>query len=517
MHCKKILQLVAATLICLFVFVSCAPHDGMQETADVNALGATMPKILYFKDGDIFLINGESTVRIAENVYDADDASPVYTADYAIDKNSGKAVYISENTLYYFNGTEHIRIADNVKSWRTNANMRIIAYTLAWNENGTETENLFLYRDGETVHCGTGLIDITLTESCVYALKQNNYPKVRNTLYKFDFDGNRETVNTDVPKIMWASDSTVLCGESADGELYTYYILHGGKCDKIGNVYHASVTDSGKTLYVIADYDTVISSGKLIAIGLDKLSRKLLAENVHFFSTDAVTMPDKGLIYSVRTDREHDSYSVYYCDSTGKSVRLIHNTSANAMYNIAINSENGTGRLLSEGAQPDDGAVYKIKINNGLLESERIATGDFGSLVYYGMTDSVTFAESPESGECDLYLADSDGARVLTSECSVERTATGYRSQCVLSRSGKKLMYFASLVAEENASFGRLCVTPDTVIAENVASGYTLSPITYGELDEIYYLVPSNGRYDLYFYSGESSLIASGVDGLLEI
>ncbi len=508
---------IAALLASAVICVSCTDSSRLpNKSTDINALGESMPEILWFKDGDIYNRNGGETLKLAESAYDADNDSPVYTADYAIDKNSDKIVYVSENALYYFDGKKRVKIAENVKSWRTNSDMRTIVFTLPWSESGTETESLFIYRNGETVHCGTGFSDITLTESCVYALKQNVYPHVRYTLYRFDFDGNRELINSNVPKIMWASDSTVLCGESADGTLYTYYAIKRNKCTVINDVYYASVTDGGSTLYAIADYDTVIASGKLISLSLDGFSQRVLAENVHFFSTDAVTEPDKGIVYSVCTDKEKGRYSVYYCTLNGKSVRLLHNTSADAMYNIAINSENGTGWLLSKGAQPGDGAIYRIKLNR-TLETERVATGDFASLVYYGLTDSVTFAESPESGDGHLYIADDSGVRLLASNCVSERDASGYRAQCVLSRGGNKLMYFSSLASDGSIFSGRLCVTPDTVIAENVASGYTVAPVTYGELDEIYYLVPSNGRYDLYFYSGGSTeLIETGVDGLLQ-
>lgn len=338
-----------------------------------NQLEEKISFVPYFKDGNIYMLQNGKTILAAENVYDPAAEDPIYTADYAIDAASGKMLYVAEGVLYLFTGEETLVLGSGVSSWRTVAGMDAVAFTTAMSGSST-LGILYLYYDGITVPLDTGVVSNTIRFSqngqYLFAEKPNTYPQIRSRLICYETQtGTSVVADEDCAPVMWVSNSgsTVITGESFDDTLYSYRIFAQNfkKNKTFENVYYPSVTDDQSVAYLLCNYDLTAKSGDLVAVDLETLRSKKLAENVSFFNSDAVTDPSKGVVYSVCDSQEEGLYSIYYCDIQGRSTRLVRNTDEDTLYNVAINSEKHTGFLLAPGATLQDNAVYVLQWKNG--------------------------------------------------------------------------------------------------------------------------------------------------------
>ncbi len=495
-----------------------------------NKLNDSIDVLPYLKEGNIYYYkNGEKTL-VAENVYDHDSENPVYTADYAIDEKSKKMLFTSEQNLYLFDGEETSLIGRNVTSWRTSEGLENITYTTKW-QNRDDLGTLFLYKNGETILLDAGITPTTVKFSqsgnCLYAEKPNTFPEIRSKLFRYDLDGTKTKVHDSSYSIFWLNDdgSTVITGENNDDSLYSYRIFTKNfeKEYNFSNVYYAEVTQDQSILYILYNYDYDMQKGILAAVDLHSLKFKDIAKEVSFFNLSAVTDASKGVVYSICTDEMNGYYSIFFGDISGKSTRLIKNTTEESLYTVAINSEKKSGYILTYGDTPNNGGVYYIKWKGSDLETKRLETGYVDSLFYYELTDTVTYIKDPASGHAEIYLLNSSGAKTLMAKkCGVtyNNSSQQYTSASVLSNDTKTLMYFTDIETGNTLvdTKGTLKLSKGKTIDENVSSAYMEAPITCGNIENVYYLKETETGMDMYFYNGnESILIDTNVDGMVEL
>ncbi len=483
----------------------------------------------YFKDGNIYYYqNGESKL-VATGVYDSLAEEPVFTADYAIDKHTGRMVYTKDQTLYLFDGENTIEIAKNVTSWRTTSGINAISFTTPWH-NSEQEGMLFLYSEGNTVAVDTGVVNATVKFSqggnCLFYEKSNSYPLIRAQLYKVLLNGEKILVHESSYPVMWVNEdgTQAITGENIDDGLYSYRLFSKNlkKQKHFDNVYFADVTDDKSILYMLYNYDYDNRCGTLAAVDLHTLKVKEIAKNVSFFNISAVTDASKGVVYSVLNDADNGYYSIYFGDISGKSTRLIHNTTEDSLYNVAINSEKMEGYVLSLGATVVDGGIYSIKWNKNELETVRLASGNVDSIVYYEQTHGITFIKNASDGEAELYFTDFSGnVKLLVKDSGVTYSSASqtHQSSSVLSGDGSKVMYFKSIKTGKTTvdTSGTLFIG-EKQIDENVSSGYMEAPITDSSFSKVFYLKKTDDKMDLYLFDGQKSqLIDTNVQGVVQL
>ncbi len=539
---KTAALLGGAATVCLIALLSAVWYFSTRfaplstgEHIVANRLEETIPFVPYFKDGNIYMLRNGETLLAAENVYDPAAEDPVYTADYAIDAASGKMLYVSGGALYLFTGEETLLLGSGVSSWRTVAGMEAVAFTTAMDGSGT-LGLLYLYRNGVTVPLDTGVVSNTIRFSqngqYLFAEKPNTYPQIRSRLICYEAaTGASVVVDENCAPVMWVSGSgsAVITGESFDDTLYSYRIFAQNfkKNKTFENVYYPSVTDDQSIVYLLCNYDLTARSGDLIAVDLQNLRSKKLAENVSFFNSEAVTDPAKGIVYSVCDSFEEGLYSIYYCDIEGRSTRLVRNTDEDTLYNVAVNSEKNTGFLLAPGATLQDNAVYLLKWKNGSIETQRVASGYVENLTYYELSDTATYLKNPQNSKAELYAVDGNGEpRLLCGDAGTIYSSENrsYSAQTVLSNDAEKMLYFADIQigessAETSGILKLFAAGESIVIAGEVSSSYMSAPIVNADMSEIYYCVKKGNKlFDLYRYAGgESRLLQENVHGLIAL
>lgn len=527
--------LTVAVIVGAVLGMSYFTRVGYKSTGEhiiANVLPEKLGTVGFFKDGNIYFVKDGKTELIAENAYDAQSETPVYTADYAIDKKSGKMLYKSGDQLYLYNGNESILIASGVTSWRTAEGLEAIAFTTQW--RGSDTlGTLFLYTGDQAVLIDTGVTPSTVRFSqdgkSLFAQKPNSYPEIYSRLYRYDLNGEKTLIDKAGYSVLWTNDdgSQLVTGEAADDSLYSYrlYAKNLKRVKNFYNVYYAQPTPDKSILYILHNYDYDLRKGTLSAVDMNTLREKKIAENVSFFNPDGVTNASDGVLYSVMDDGENALYSIYYGELYGKNTRIIRNTTEESLYTVAINSEKKSGYVLSYGASRSDGGVYYIKWNGNKLETERLASGFVDSLVYYELTDSVSFIKGVSDGTGTLYYLNARGEmQKIVDDCGAEYVSGNqtYTASAVLSNDGGSALYFTDIVTGNTTSdtAGVLKLYKDgkaTVISEKASSAYMEAPVACDDFSELYYLSENDGILDLYYYNGTSTLIAQNVHGIIEI
>ena len=493
-----------------------------------NELQDKIDVLPYFKDGHIYYYENGNKTLIAQNVYDPTAEDPVLSADYAIDKTTGKMLYISNGSLFLYNGNT-VKIADNVTSWRTSKEMRSISFTTPWH-NSSDRGTLFLYRDGEITPVDTDVVNATVRFSqngeYVFYEKPNSYPQIRSKLFKYSVLNEKTVVHETSFPVLWVNDdgSQLITGENIDDGLYSYRLFTNNlKKQKVfDNVYYSDVTDDKSILYMLCDYDYDAYSGTLVAVDLKTLKTKELAKNVSFFDISVVTDASKGVVYSIETDSENGYYSIYFSDISGNSTRLIHNTVEDSLYNVIVNTDLMEGYVLSLGATKMDGGVYSIKWDKNKLVTKRLAAGNVDNLIYYEKTHSVTFIKNADEDGAELYFTDFSGnLRLLSQNCGVQyqNGTQTYQSSSVFSTKTGKTMYFTDIISGKTTvdTSGTLYID-DTLISENVSSGFMEAPLTDKNFSQVFFLKKQNEKMDLYLYNGQDTvLIDENVQGLIQL
>lgn len=523
---------LAGIIVLISVLTSFSPKStGKHETR--NALKEKIEQIGVFKDGNMYYCDSAGNMTlVAENAYSESDSSPVFTADYGIDKASGKLIYLADGKLYSSENGEITHIASNVSSWRTFEGMGAVAFTTK-NELDSSVGTLFLYKDGNIILLDSGVtvssVRFSQKGNCLFAEKPNIFPKIRSKLMRYDLSGNSEVMLDSSMPVMWVSGdgSTVVCGSSVDDSLYTYeiYVKNFKKKLTVNDVYYPAVSDDGSVLYLLCDYDTENKQGVLKAIDLDSLKEKVLAKNASFFTADALCDNSKGVVYSVVTDSENGLYSIYYCPVKGKSVRLIRNTDEDAMYRVAIDTARGSGYILAPGKTQIDNVLYYITLKGGNVESVRVASGFVDSLVYYEQTGLATFVRNPDSSNSELYIAQKSETVLAADDCGAKYNGSSrdYTANAVLSSKGDSVLYLTDLEIGDDGQeiSGTLKIKSGEnvkTVSENVNGSYMLSPVANGDFSEVFFCRNSENKYEVCFFDGtEMRVLAENADGIFEI
>ncbi len=532
---KPLLWLLAGVLTvvliaCAVLFFLWSSRFGKESTGEhpiANQLSDSIDILPYMKDGNIYYYkNGVSTL-IAENAYDTESDEPAFTANYGIEAKTGKMVYLSEGVLYLFDGSTVNKIAENVTSWRTGGTMEYISFTTK-QSNSTKTGLLYMYTGGVISLVDTSVTVATVRFSqngcALFYEKENVYPNVRSTLYKYE-NGVRTVVHESSYPVLWVnSDGTrLITGENYDDGLYTYRLFTDdlSRTYEFSNVYFSEISDDQSIAYLLCDYDLERNAGTLIAVEMSTLKTKKLASSVSFINSSAVTDSSKGIVYSVLSDYERDLYSIYYGDISGNSIRLILNTTEESLYNVIVNSENKDGYILSYGATKNNGGVYYFTYDKSAIETTRLASGYVDALNYYEESHSVTYIMEPSGNVARLYHSDKSGnTTLITDACGVtySEASMNYSSQSVLS-SDNKALYFNDIVTGDTTvdTKGTMLLS-GTVIDFNVSSAYMEAPVADRYFNKIFYLKEENGKLDLYLYENASkTLIAQDVHGIFEL
>lgn len=528
-----IIGLITALLIAVLIFILCFSPSNAGEHEIRNALPEKLKGIGYYKDGNMYSVSENGITQIAQNVYGDSDTSPAFTVDYGIDKTSNKTVYLTVDKQLYINenGFDTL-IASNVAGWRTFTGMTSIAF-MTENSLDSTIGNLYLYTNGEIEILDTDInlssVRFSQSGNYLFAQKSNIYPKTGSMLIKYR-NGSREIVDESSMPIMWVSDNgdTLICGSSADGTFYTYEIYYKDLKKKItvNNVYYPAVSDDKSVLYLLCDYSSDNLSGTLKAYDLHTLKETKLAENVSFFTADALTDNSQGVVYSCLTDADNGLYSVYYCNRQGKSYRLIKNTDEDAVYNVAIDTEKKDGYILAPGKTRIDTVLYYIKFSGNSITSSRIASGFLDSLVYYEENGTATFVKDPSNTGGNLYLAKKETSTFVADNCaSVYNSSSGdYSANAVMNSEGTGVLYFSDITVTDdgNTSYGTLHIkrdSLDTVLGENICASYMFIPVANSDFTQIYFCkMRENEKYDVLFFDGNSvTVIAEDTDGTFGI
>lgn len=523
------------TVVILITGILCYQHFtrvGFLSTGEhplANELQDKIDILPYFKDGHIYYYQNGKKTLVATNAYDKDAEDPVLSADYAIDKVTGKMLYTSAGSLFLYDAGNTVKIADNVTSWRTSQEMRSVSFTTKWH-NSSDRGMLFLYRDGETCAVDTDIINATVRFSqngeYLFYEKPNVFPEIRSMLFKYSIKGEKTLVHESSFPVLWVDDdgTKLVTGENIDDGLYTYRLFTNNlKKQKVfNNVYYSDVTDDKSILYMLCDYDYDTYSGTLTAVDLNTLKTKEIAKNVSFFDVSVVTDASKGVVYSVKTDTENDLFSIYFGDISGKSTRLIHNTMEDSLYNVIVNTDLMEGYVLSLGATRMDGGIYSIKWDKNDLVTKRIASGNVDSLIYYEKTHSITFIKNPDETTAELYITDFSGnVRLLSDSCGVQYQSgtQSYQSSSVLSENNEKTLYFTDIKTGKTTvdTSGTLYIN-ENKISDYVSSGYMEAPITDKNFSQVFFLKKQNEKMDLYLFNGQDTvLIDENVQGLIQL
>ena len=523
------------TVVLLLTGIFCYQHFtrvGFSSTGKhplANELQDKIDILPYFKDGHIYYYQNGKKTLVVKDVYDKNAEDPVLSADYAIDKTTGKMLYVSKGSLYLYSQGNTVKIADNVTSWRTSQEMRSVSFTTPWHNSG-DRGMLFLYRDGEVTAVDTDIVNATVRFSqngeYLFYEKPNVFPEIRSKLFKYSIKGEKTLVHESSFPVLWVNDdgTRLVTGENIDDGLYTYRLFTNNlKKQKVfNNVYYSDVTDDKSILYMLCDYDYDTYSGTLTAIDLKTLKTKEIAKNVSFFDISVVTDASKGVVYSVKTDTENDLFSIYFGDISGKSTRLIHNTTEDSLYNVIVNTDLMEGYVLSLGATRMDGGVYSIKWDKNDLVTKRLSSGNVDNLVYYEKTHSITFIKNPDETKAELYFTNFSGnVKLLSKECGVQYQSgtQTYQSSCVLSENNEKTLYFTNIISGKTTvdTSGTLFIN-EKEISRNVSSGYMEAPITDKDFSEVFFLKKQDDKMDLYLFNGNDTvLIDSSVQGLIQL
>ena len=524
--------LTVALIVCSILCYQHFTRVGFSSTGEHPIANELLDKIdilPYFKDGNIYYYENGNKTLVATNVYDENAEDPVLSADYAIDKTTGKMLYTSNGSLFLYNKGNTVKIADNVTSWRTSAQMLSISFTTAWH-NSSDRGMLFLYRDSNVTAVDTDVVTATVRFSqngeYLFYEKPNPYPEIRSKLFKYSVLGEKTLVHESSFPVLWVNDdgTRLVTGENIDDGLYTYRLFTNNlkKQKEFNNVYYSDVTDDKSILYMLCDYNYDTYSGKLVAIDLKTLKVKELAQNVSFFDISVVTDASKGVVYSVETDTENGYYSIYFSDILGNSTRLIHNTIEDSLYNVIVNSELMEGYVLSLGATKMDVGIYSIKWDKNELVTKRLASGNVDNLIYYEKNHSITFIKNADEDGAELYFTDFLGnVKLLSDNCGAvyQNSTQTYQSSSVYSVETGKTLYFTNIISGKTTvdTSGTLFIDK-TEISTNVSSGYMEAPITDKTFSKVFFLKKQNEKMDLYLYNGsETVLIDQSVQGIIQL
>lgn len=397
-------RLFPALLLCVCLLAGCGKAPEADSRKPVNGLPETAD-VLVFKDGSLLRPDG---TLFAPDVYDADAADPLYTADYAFSVVSGRLLYRdTADVLWLTDGETRKKIAEHPAAWYTAAGLETVAFTLK-DPDSDAYGSLFLFGDA-----GLTPVDADVLINSVRFSQDGKkvfYQKPCGQAFRlFVFENGKKAVKAeDALPLLWVNTdgSAAVTGQAdAQGFTYRFYAKNFRKSLTVPVAAEASVSGDQRFVWLRTQ------GGLLKAITLNNLKDKVLAENVSAFSVAGVTDDSRGAVYLVCDNADQELYSLYYTDTAGRSTRLMHAVSADAAAKAALNTLTGTGYAVAGDGSRTDGRLYRITLGNGGLSAETADTGTVTSPIYYETSDSLLYLKDVTASDGQLFLANGSAVR----------------------------------------------------------------------------------------------------------
>ena len=515
----------AVCLIALFctVFFIFFKDDGQTRQHKIkNKLDESIDIVPFYSEGNLLAYKNGEIIMLAQNVYDKTATDPLYTADYALDKN-GNILFVFDKKLYLNKDGKTTLLINNVIAWKISNDFSRVAFitnTLSSAEKGS----LYLFVDDEVKILDTNVLASSMHFSTdgktLYAQKANIYPKNRYMLLKYSDSLESIVVLEECDPIKLVLQDAVICGREVD-ELYQYTIYSSNfkKSVQVDKTFYPSISENGKYAFFIKNYTYPQECGTLVKIDLKNLKQTEIASQVSLFSCDVVTNSNEGIVYT-RADGE-ETFSIFYkAFSSKEEVRLIRQTNESAIYNVAVNTKQNSAFLLTNAPRRIDNAIYYLDFS-GNLKTTKIIDGYVDSLTYYEEFDKVTFVLEPETNS-NVYLSDKNASITLLGENvanQYDNTLRKFSAKAVLLGDGQSSVIFKQTDKDPDICNMYLSKNgQEEVIAENVLTKEFFMPIIQADAKQIFYCVEENEKVNLYCYAnGQTECITKEIDGIVDL
>ncbi len=487
-----------------------------------NKLDENIAVVPFYSKGNLFAYKNGKVEMLAQNAYDSTSSDPLYTADYAIDKD-GNLLFVSDKKLYLNkNGVTTLIISD-VVAWKVSDDFSRIAFITSTYDSATKG-NLYLYIDGEVKILDTNVIASSMCFASggktLYAQKSNVYPKNRYMLLEYFDSGESKVVLEECDLIKFALKNAVVFGrESGELSEFTVYSTDFKKNIKIDKTFYPSISENGRYAFFIKNYTYPQECGTLVKVDLTNLKQTEIAMQVSMFSCDVVTNSNQGIVYT-RADGE-ETFSVYYKSfSSKKEVRLIRQTNESSIYNVAVNTEKNSAFVLTTAPRRIDNSIYYIDFSKE-TQTTKISGGYVDSLTYYEEIDRITFVLEPET-TAEVYLSDKDANKTKLADnvsCAYDNTLRKFAAKVVLLDKNASSVFFVQEGSDPDACSMYLTKSgQQTLIAQNVLTTRFFMPIIEENATQIFYSAKQDDKVNLYRYAdGKSTCIAEEIDGIVDL
>lgn len=509
-------------LFCTLFFVFFKHNGETGEHKIKNKLDESIDIVPFYSDGNLLAYKNGKIITLAQNVYDKTAQDPLYTADYALDKD-GNVLFVSDNKLYLNKDGKTTLLINDVVAWKVNADFSRIAF-VASSSSEAIRGNLYIFVDGEVKIVDTNVVASSMQFSpdgkTLYAQKANIYPKSRYMLLEYDDSLETKIVLEECDPIKLVLQDSVICGRES-GELwqFTVYSSNFKKSIQIDKTFYPSVSENGRYAFFIKNYTYPQECGTLVKIDLKRIKQTEIASQVSLFSSDVVTNSNEGIVYT-RADGE-DTVSVFYkAFSAKEEVRLIRQTSESAIYNVAVNTDKNSAFLLATAPRRIDNAIYHIDFSKE-LKTTKIISGYVDSLTYYEEFDKITFILEPETNSV-VYSSDKNANKIELNKnvaTVFDNTIRKFSAKSVLLGNGNSSVFFKQVGSDPDVcdmilSFGE----SEKLISQNVLTKEFFMPIIQSDAKQIFYCVKENDKINLYRYTdGQVECIAQEIDGIVDL
>lgn len=509
-------------LFCTLFFVFFGNNDEISEHKIKNKLDESIDMVPFYSDGNLLAYKNGEIITLAQDVYDKNATDPLYTADYALDKN-GNVLFVSDNKLYLNKDGKTTLLINNVVSWKVNSDFSRIAFVASASTEAT-WGNLYLFVDGAVKILDTNVLASSMQFSpdgkTLYAQKANVYPKSRYMLLEYDDYLEAKVVLEECDPIKLVLSDAVICGRES-GELwqFTVYSSNFKKSIQIDKTFYPSVSENGRYAFFIKNYTYPQECGSLVKIDLKRIKQTEIASQVSMFSSDVVTNSNEGIVYT-RADGE-DTFSVFYkAFSSKEEVRLIRQTSESAIYNVAVNTDKNSAFLLTTAPRKIDNAIYYLDFSKE-LKTTKIIGGYVDSLTYYEEFDKITFVLEPETNSV-VYCSDKNANKTELNKnvaTVFDNTIRKFSAKSVLLGDGKSSVFFKQTDDDPDVCDMILSVgQSEKLISQNVLTKEFFMPIIQSDAKQIFYCAKERDKVNLYHYAdGQTTLIAQEIDGIVDL
>ena len=257
--------------------------------------------VVYINDDDelqIYTISKKSAKKVAEDVYSYRCDTKSCTNMYYTDKDS---------IVYYYNGKDSKKIAEEVNPYAYDVDKQLIVYAEIDEDDYKQT----LYFKKGTADAAKIEDDLDGIKSVrIFNGKEIYYVTSDGEVKYSKINGNKvsspKSLAEDVGSLYEYKSGFVFVGDlSKDGSKGELYFAHGGKAKKVDsdvNVYMIKVSNDGSKVYYMKDYKTtgdlyVTSGGKGKKIDSDVYTYQYIKDKLIYYIKDYSSSKGKGDLY----------------------------------------------------------------------------------------------------------------------------------------------------------------------------------------------------------------------------